>query len=56
MLNKLKIAKKVSSIKNIKNFVLKKINFSQNKNVKHKINILGDKIINKNLYEIKKFN
>ncbi len=55
MLNKLKIAKKVSSIKNIKNFVLKKINFPQNKNVKHKINILGDKIINKNLYEIKKF-
>ena len=55
MLEKLKIATKINSIKNIKNLVLKRINYSQDKNVKYKINNLGKKIINKNLYEIKKF-
>ncbi len=55
MLEKLKISKRISSIKNIKNIILKKINYSENRKVKYKLNYLGNKIIDKNLLEIKKF-
>ena len=55
MLENLKIAKKVKSIKNMKSLVLKKINYSQNLKVKYRLNKLGEKIINRNLLEIKKF-
>ena len=55
MLEDLKIANKIDSIKNFKNFILKKINYSGNKKVKYKLNYLGNKIINKNILEIKKF-
>ena len=55
MLEDLKIANKIDSIKNFKNFILKKINYSGNKRVKYKLNYLGNKIINKNILEIKKF-
>ena len=55
MLEKLKIANKINSIKNIKNLIIKKINYSENRKVKYKLNYLGNKIINKNLLEIKKF-
>ena len=55
MLEDLKIANKINSIKNLKNFILKKINYSENKKVKYKLNYLGNKIINKNILEIKKF-
>ena len=55
MLEDLKIANKINSIKNLKNFILKKINYSENKKVKYKLNYLGNKIINKNILEIKRF-
>ena len=55
MLENLKIAKKVKSIKNMKSLVLKKINYSENLKVKYRLNKLGEKIINLNLLEIKKF-
>ena len=55
MLEDLKIANKINSIKDLKNFILKKINYSENKKVKYKLNYLGNKIINKNILEIKKF-
>ena len=55
MLENLKIAKKVKSIKNMKSHVLKKINYSENLKVKYRLNKLGEKIINRNLLEIKKF-
>ena len=55
MLENLKIAKKVKSIKNMKSLVLKKINYSENLKVKYRLNKLGEKIINRNLLEIKKF-
>ena len=55
MLEDLKIANKIDSIKNFKNFILKKINYSGNKKVKYKLNYLGNKIINKNILEIKRF-
>ncbi len=55
MLNFLKIAKKIKSIKEMKKIVLKKINYNQNNKVKNKLKIIGDKILAKNLFEIKKF-
>ncbi len=55
MLTNLKIANKINSIKNVKSVVLKKINYSGNTKVKNKLDYLGNKIINKNLLEIKKF-
>ncbi len=55
ILEKLRIANKINTIKNIKNIILKKINYSENTKVKYKLNYLGNKIINKNLLEIKKF-
>ena len=55
MLEKLKIAHKIKSTKIIKSLILKKINYSQNTNVKYKLNHLGEKIINRNILEIKKF-
>ena len=55
MLENLKIAKKVKSIKNMKSLVLKKINYSENLKVKYRLNKLGEKIINRNLLKIKKF-
>ena len=54
-LEDLKIANKIKSIKNIKNLILKKINYSTNQKVKYKLNNLGNKIINRNILEIKKF-
>ena len=39
----------------MKKLILKKINYSGNTKVKYRLNYLGDKIINKNLLEIKKF-
>ena len=54
-LEQLKIASKVKSIKSVKDIFLKKINYSENKKVKYKLNYLGNKIINKNILEIKKF-
>ena len=55
MLNFLKIAKKIKSIKEMKKIILKKINYNQNNKVKNKLKIIGDKILTKNLLEIKKF-
>ena len=55
MLNSLKIAKKINSIKEMKKIVLKRINFNQNNKAKYKLKNIGDKILNKNLLEIKKF-
>ena len=54
MLEKLKIASKIKSISNMKNVFLKKINYSRNSRVSKKLNSLGNKIINKNMLEIKK--
>ena len=55
MLEKLKIAKKIKSTKNLKNLIIKKINYLENTNVKYKLSHLGEKIINRNILEIKKF-
>ena len=55
MLEKLKITTRVNSIKNMKSVVRQKINFLQRNTVHKKLKYLGDKILNKNLYEIKKF-
>ncbi len=55
ILKNLKIANKVNSIRNLKKIILKKINYTENRKVKHKLNYLGNKIINKNIFEIKKF-
>ena len=55
MLEKLKITKRVNSIKNMKSVVRQKINFLQGNTGNKKLKYLGDKILNKNLYEIKKF-
>ena len=55
MLEKLKITRRVNSIKNMKSVVRQKINFLQRDTVNRKLKYLWDKILNKNLYEIKKF-
>ena len=55
MLEKLKITRRVNSIKNMKSVVRQKINFLQGNTVNKKLKYIGDKILNKNLYEIKKF-
>ncbi len=55
MLNFLKIAKKIHSIKEVKKIVLKRINFNQNNKAKFKLKNIGNKILAKNLLEIKKF-
>ena len=55
MLEKLKITRRVNSIKNMKSVVRQKINFLQGNTVNKKLKYLGDKILNKNLFEIKKF-
>ena len=55
ILEKLKITTRVNSIKNMKTVVRQKINFLQRNKVNKKLKYLGDKILNKNLHEIKKF-
>ena len=55
MLEKLKISTKVNSIKNMKTVVRQKINYLQRNTVNRKLKYLGNKILNNNLYEIKKF-
>ena len=55
MLNFLKIAKKINSIKEVKKIVLQRINFNQNNKAKFKLKNIGNKILAKNLLEIKKF-
>ncbi len=55
MLEELKISDKINSIKNMKNLIIKRINYSENRKVRFKLNYLGNKIINKNFLEIKKF-
>ena len=55
MLEKLKITTKVNSIKNMKSVVRQKINYLQKNTVNKKLKNLGVKILNNNLYEIKKF-
>ena len=55
LLEKLKITTKVNSIKNMKSIVRQKINFLERNRVSKKLKYLGDKILNKNLYEINKF-
>ena len=55
MLEKLKITRRVNSIKNMKSVVRQKINFLQGNTANKKLKYLGYKILNKNLYEIKKF-
>ena len=55
MLKKLKITTRINSMKNMKFVVRQKINFLQRNTVNKKLKYLGDKILNKNLYEIKKF-
>ena len=55
MLEKLKITRRVNSIKNMKSVVRQKINFLQGNTVNKKLKYLGEKILNKNLYEIQKF-
>ena len=55
MLKKFKITTKINSIKNMKSVVRQKINFLQKNTVNKKLKSLGDKILNQNLNEIKKF-
>ena len=55
ILENLKIATKINSSKNVKKLFLKKFNYSGNRMINRKLNLLGDKIINKNILEIKRF-
>ena len=55
MLEKLKITTRINSIKDMKSIVRQKINFLQRNTVDKKLKYLGDKILIKNLNEIKKF-
>ena len=55
MLEKLKITARINTIKDMKYIVRQKINFLQRNTVDKKLKYLGDKILIKNLYEIKKF-
>ena len=55
MLENLNIATKINSIKRMKNIIIKKINYTQSSSVDKKLNYLGERILNKNLFEIKKF-
>ena len=55
MLEKLKITTRINSIKDMKSIVRQKINFLQRNTVDKKLKYLGDKILIKNFYEIKKF-
>ena len=55
MLDKLNITTKINSIKSMKIAVRRKINFSDKKNVNHKLNNLGERILSQNLFEIRKF-
>ena len=55
ILNNLKITKKVNSIKDMKSIVCEKINFVQRNTVNKNLKYLGEKILNKNFNEIKKF-
>ncbi len=55
ILENLKISNKIKTIKSMKSLIHKKINYSENKKVKQKLFYLGNKIINKNIAEIKKF-
>ncbi len=55
ILENLKIATKINSSKNVKKLFLKKFNYSENRTINRKLNLLGNKIINKNILEIKKF-
>ncbi len=55
MLEKLKITKRVNSVKNMKSVVRKKINFLKRNTVSKKLKYLGYNILNKNLHEIEKF-
>ena len=55
MLDKLKITTRISSIKNMKSVIRQKVNFFPRNTVNKKLKYLGDKILNKNLNEIKKF-
>ncbi len=54
MLDKLNIATKINSITKMKSIVRKKINFSENNLVNKRLSNLGNKILNKNLFEIRK--
>ena len=45
----------MNSLKNMKSAVLNKIYFLQSNSANKKLKYLGDKILNKNLFEIKKF-
>ena len=55
MLNFLKISKKVNTMKEMKKIIQKRIDFNQNTDVRNKLKVIGDKILTKNLLEIKKF-
>ncbi len=55
ILDELRITTKVKSIKNMKSAIRKKINFLKKNKVDKKLKYLGEEILNKNLYEIKKF-
>ncbi len=55
MLDKSNIATKINSIAKMKSLIKQKINFSQNNVVNRRLNNLGEKILNKNLFEIRKF-
>ncbi len=55
VLEKFKVATKINSIKKMKNLFLKQINFTKRSKVNKKLNLLGDRIIRRNILEIRKF-
>ena len=55
MLKDLKITTKINSIAKMKTIIHQKINYTQNNKVNQKLKYLGNKILNKNLYELNKF-
>ena len=55
MLSKLNISSKANNILNMKKIIAKKIKYKQPSKVIQKLNFIGSKILNKNLYEINKY-
>ena len=56
MLSKLKVSSKVNNIKDMKKYIIRKIkHYKQPRKVSQKLNLMGNKILKKNLNEINKY-
>ena len=55
VLSKLDVSSKINNISNMKKILVKKINYKQPIKVSKKLNLMGNEILKKNLYEINKY-